>query len=186
MSTNDTGTLIERPDLPSVGWATKFSLLMALLTALPAALGPLFDDAEPLGLPPHYWVYTSMAIAIAIIVVRQLQAALAKWQALDPSDPSLGLSTYLGYGMSVLAGIPAALAELDAASQPLNVDPSVWLKATAILTVVTTAGRGLQALSSVYAKWNGGGVVVEPPPEIPSGAETPPPIEHPPPPPGEE
>lgn len=179
MSTN----VIVQPDKPKIGVATLFSLAMVILTALPAVLAPLFDDAEVLGLPPHYWVYASMAIAVAIIVVRMGQAALEKWKAIDPTDPSVGFSTYLGYGMSVLTSIPLALAELDDATKPLNIDPSVWLKATAILTVVTTAGRGLQALAQIVSRWNAGGVVIDPPPETDTGTEVPPPITDPPPPP---
>jgi len=141
------------PDLPRKGFASYLGLIILFLSTAPIWIGALADETEPLGLSPSVWLWAGVATSIALVLGRSISAALGIWGAKMQEDRKKGLATYIGAGTTILAGLPLALKDLTDAAAPLNVDPDVWVKATAALGIATMVGGYLQSMVIGFNKW---------------------------------
>ncbi len=173
----------ENPSVLKVGWIARLTAIAALIPAIILVIGKISDDASPLGLPPYVLVYATVAALVAGALVRGVIAAVAVYFS-NTTEVKSGFSTYLTVGAAILGGIPVVLQDLASATGPLNVDPTVWVKATSYLVAATTVMKGLQFIAATANAYGAGqalpvypapgNIPTDPPPVDPSPTDPPP------------
>lgn len=159
---------------PSKSQLTKvlnfLGYLLAILIAAPAVIGAIANDATPLGVDSQVFIIAGVAVALGTVLVNMVIAAIQIWVSGHTAGVAWGLSSYVGYGLALLSGLATAVDQADKASAPLNVPPDVWVKLTAVITLLTTVGKGIQVLAVARNNFNPyipGGVIPVPTPETP-------------------
>lgn len=135
-------------DVPKQGFGTKLAYVLVVLAAVPALLDGIFDLNT--GIPPYVSVYAASAVAIALVLGRGVQAVLAMVKAKQATDPRLGPSSIVALVITGLEYLPILFQDLAEASNPLNVDPSVWAKAGTAVAVALLVSRFVQGAITAY------------------------------------
>jgi hypothetical protein len=66
---------------------------------------------------------------------------------MDNTKVAVGLGTLAGFIAAIAAALVPLIGEMSDSTAPLGVDPSLWIKTSAVLAAVTVFGRMLQAMA---------------------------------------
>lgn len=61
-----------------------------------------------------------------------------------------GLSTILGLITAALSTLPVVIGQLSGATEPLGVNPTVWVTATVVITCMVILSKAAQAVVAIF------------------------------------
>lgn len=121
--------------------SSTIAAILGVLIVLPGFIDSLRSAAQPFGVPDSVYLYAGAAIGAAIILGQLVQRVVANTQNFGWTVPKV-----IGFLAGAAAIAQPYLDDLSKSLTPFDIDPAVWVKVGAALTIVTLAGAVVQTV----------------------------------------